>query len=137
MSEMKVWLMILLCMFVLLVNFSDLIKEIKAIRKLKVKLNDRNIRAVIIGSVPYITGDVQPILQYTVNGVDKKYIYHFYYNLKKYPIGKEMTLKFSEDSGLAYDRTDLVKALIYQLFMTLLFAFVVGFCIYYKFFFRH
>lgn len=137
MSELKVWLMALLCLFVLFVNFIELIKEIKEIRKIKVTRNDKEIKAVVIDSLPYITRDIRPILRYVVEGIEKKYIYHFYYNPKKYPIGKEMTLKLSEDSSLAYDRMDLAKAFIYQLFAAMLSAFLVWICIYYIIFFKH
>lgn len=138
MREMKVWLMALLGMFVLLVNLIELIKEIKEIKKLKIGSNDRNIKAIVVDFLPYIiTGDIRPILQYVVEETDKKYIYHFYYNQKKYPMGKEVTLKLSEDSGLAYDRTDLVKALVYHLFATMISVFVVFVCVYYNIFFKH
>ncbi|MCM1500846.1 MAG: hypothetical protein NC124_20500 [Clostridium sp.] len=136
MEEMKVWLMTLLFMFALLVNLSVLIKEIREIKKFKIKSNDRNIQAVVVGSLPHITGDVRPILQYVVKGVDKKYIYHYYYNQKKYPMGKEVILKISEDSGLAYDRTDLRKALVYHLLAVVVSFFFVGGCIFGIFFKR-
>lgn len=137
MSEMKVWLMTLLAAFILLVNLNELIKEIKEIKKIKVKLRDRNIRAVVVDFLPYITADIRPILQYTVEGIDKKYIYHFYYNKKNFPIGKEVVLHYSDESRLAYDRMDLVKALAYQLFATMFSTFFVWVCIYRIIFFKH
>ncbi len=137
MREMKVWLMALFGMFLLLVNLNELIKEIKEIKKLKVKLSDTNIRAVVVDVLPYITGDIRPVLQYTVEGIEKKYIYHFYYKKKNFPIGKERTLRFSEGSRLAYDRMDLVKAFVYQLFTTMFCVFCVSVCVYYNLFLKH
>ena len=130
MSEMKVWLMTLLAAFILLVNLNELIKEIKEIKKKKVKLNDTNIKAVVVDFLPYVATDIRPILQYTVDGIDKKYIYHFCYSKKNFQIGKELTLQFSEESRLAYDRKDLVKALVFQLLETIFVAFLVwvGIC---------
>ena len=130
MSEMETWLITIFFIFILLVNLIDLIKEVKEIKKIKVKLKDRNIRAVVVDFLPYITADIRPILQYTVEGIDKKYIYHFYYNKKNFPIGKEVILHYSEESRLAYDRKDLVKALAYQLFATMFSIFFVWVCIY-------
>lgn len=127
---MTVWLIMLVFMLVLSVQFMSLIKEIKAIKKIKATLHDGTIRAVVIDTVSQIsTSDIKPILQYTVAGIDKKYIYHFYYSRKQYPIGKEVTLRLSGSSGLAYDRTDLIKAFIYELGLTMFSAFCVIVCI--------
>lgn len=34
-----------------------------------------DIKANVVSIVPYMTGDVQPILQYEIDGIVKKYIY--------------------------------------------------------------
>lgn len=82
MSEMETWLITIFFIFILLVNLIDLIKEVKEIKKIKVKLKDRNIRAVVVDFLPYITADIRPILQYTVEGIDKK-IYIIFIIIRK------------------------------------------------------
>lgn len=41
---------------------------------LKTKSDDMDIKANVVSIVPYMTGDVQPILQYEIDGIVKKYI---------------------------------------------------------------
>ena len=72
-----------------------------------------------------------------MDGIDKKYIYHFCYSKKNFQIGKELTLQFSEESRLAYDRKDLVKALVFQLLETIFVAFLVWVGICYNIFLEH
>lgn len=91
-------------------------QQIQEIKKIKIKSNDGNIEAIVVDYEYAGRGDIHPILQYNVNGIEKKYKYHFYYEKKKYPIGKKVNLKFSQESGLAYNKTDLIKTFIFLVF---------------------
>lgn len=87
---------------------------------LKTKSDDMDIKATVVSIVPHVTGDVQPILQYDMDGVVKKYICHYYCSPDKYSIGDEVTLKFSKEDGLAYDKEDLIKGLLLRLIATII-----------------
>lgn len=96
-----------------------LIQQIQEIKKIKIKSDDGNIEAIVVSHC--LDGPIygiQPVLQYNVNGMEKKYTYHFYYDRKEYPIGKKVNLKFSQESGLAYDKKDLIKAFLFRLLFT-------------------
>ncbi|MDE5965248.1 MAG: hypothetical protein K2G89_00220 [Lachnospiraceae bacterium] len=133
MEKLKLCLAILFSMFGLITSLIMLKKEIKRIKEIKVKSSDGYIKAVVVDSASTLdlTSDVKPILQYTVGGIDKKYIYHFNCNPKQYPIGKEVKLRLSEDSGLAYDRKDLVKSLVEHLLVIMFFGLGVCACSWY------
>lgn len=70
----------------------------------------------------FMTSDIRPVLVYTVNGKDKKYVYHFYHTLKEFPIGKEVNLKLSNISGMAYDKKDLMQGFCFIMFAILFLA---------------
>lgn len=97
----------------MLVGCIILLKQlIQEIKKIKIKSDDGNIEAIVVDYEYAGRGDIHPILQYNVNGIEKKYTYHFFYSSKEYPVGKKVNLKFSQESGLAYNKTDLIKKLI-------------------------
>lgn len=113
MEMMQVLLMLLFCILFLVASASELMEEIKEIRKIKIKPDDDIIEAKVVNfRWAVVSTDIHPILQYNVDGTDKRYTYHFYYSSKGYPIGKQMTLKLSKESGLAYDKADLIKAVL-------------------------
>lgn len=93
-----------------------IVRNVKEIRTIKMKRDDREIKAVVIKLLPSFIGDVRPVLQYYVDGVEKHYSYHFPHFVEENPIGKEMALQLSEESGLAYDRKDIMKGLRYLIY---------------------
>lgn len=99
-----------------------LIMIFKEIKKIRIGSKDGNIKATVVEWRLFYTGDIRPILLYTVDGKEKKYEYHFYHNKEEYPIGKEVNLKLSSFSGLAYDKKDLIQGLLLRLFATLFIA---------------
>ena len=97
------------------------IRILKEIKRIKPDSGDGNVKAVVVNIDPFLTGDVAPIVSYTSGSrEEKKYKYYYWYNRKKYPIGKEVSLKLSSASGLAYDRKDLIKGFLFALFSTLM-----------------
>lgn len=87
---------------------------------LKTKSDDMDIKANVVSIVPYMTGDVQPILQYEIDGIVKEYIYHCRCSPDQYSIGDEVNLKFSKKTGLAYDKEDLIKGILIRLIATII-----------------
>ena len=63
---------------------------------LRVKPDDIDIKATVVKIVYLGTGNVQPILQYNMDGVEKIYIYHVGCSPDKYEIGDEVILKLSK-----------------------------------------
>lgn len=93
-----------------------IVRTLKEIKTIKMRRDDREIKAVVIKLLPSFIGDVRPVLQYYVEGVEKHYSYHFPHFVEENPIGKEMTLQLSEESRLAYDRKDIMKGLRYLIY---------------------
>lgn len=100
-----------------------IVRNVKEIRTIKMKRDDREIKAVVIKLLPSFIGDVRPVLQYYVDGVEKHYSYHFPHFVEENPIGKEMALQLSEKSGLAYDRRDIMKELWTYVILLIIFVF--------------
>ena len=119
---LKELLLILGCLIASIMSVLCLINLIKEIKKIKMTAHDGDIKAIVVDAYVFTTGDIRPILLYTVNGEDKKYTYHFYHNLKEFPMGKEVRLKLSSISGLAYDKKDLIQGLLMVLFATIFFG---------------
>lgn len=109
----------------------SLCKIVNEILKIKIRHDDGMITAKVVDAHIFTTGDVRPILLYTVNGENKKYTYHFYHRLKEFPIGKEVELRLSSASGLAYDKKDLIQGLLSLIFATLFFMMALLFFVYY------
>lgn len=131
----------LFCIFVGLafdvIDIYFFIRSLKEIKKIKIGSNDSYVKAIVVGKYNlYITGDIRPILSYTVDGEEKKYVYHFYHTSKKYPVGKEIYLKLSNISGLAYDKKDLIQGVLFNLFRILLWSVGLLLGVYYMIFFR-
>lgn len=103
------------------------VKIIKEIRIIKMSPHDSVIKAKVINWHIFTTGDIRPILSYTVNGQTQIYEFHFFHSRKEYPIGEMINLKLSNASGLAYDKKDLIQGLLMTTFSLLLFvvAFIV------------
>lgn len=99
-----------------IMGFICLYRIIKEIRTIKINSDDGTIIATVVDAHVFTTGDVRPILLYTVNGENKKYTYHFYHRLKEFPIGKEVELRLSRASGLAYDKKDLIQGILMNVF---------------------
>lgn len=95
-----------------------LVKRIKEF--IKIKPDDMDIKATVVHLIPLNASKVQPVLQYNVNGVVKFYKYHSSCPPEKYATGDEVTLKLSQESGLAYDRGDLKKELLLLLVIEVL-----------------
>lgn len=110
------------CLVGTIMGIIALIMIFKEIKKIKIGSNNGDIKATVVEWRLFYTGDIRPVLLYTVDGKERKYEYHFYHNKEEYPIGKEVNLKFSRVSGLAYDKKDLIKGLLLRLFATLFFA---------------
>ena len=102
-----------------------LVRIINEIKKIKMDAKDGNIKGVVVDWYILNTGDIRPVVAYTVNNEEKKYVYHFYHRCKEYPIGKEVYLKLSEKSGLAYDKVDLVKGTLFIIFSLVFFMFAL------------
>lgn len=117
-DENKTILLFLISILVFIFQVGELKKEIKRIRTIKIGFSDENIEAIVIGSL-YMMGGAKPILQYTVNGIQNQYTYHFYCSSSKYFKGEKVILKISKNSGLAYDKIDIIKAILYELICTM------------------
>lgn len=87
-----------------------LVKRIKEF--IKIKPDDRDIKATVIHLIPLTARQVQPVLQYNVDGAVKVYKYHSSCAPERYAIGDEVTLKLSRKSGLVYDKGDLKRELL-------------------------
>lgn len=107
------------------------IRKIIETKNIKMESDDGNIKAKVIGGHLFITGDIRPILLYKINGAEKRYTYRFYYNAGNYPVGQEVDLKLSKISGLAYDKSDIIKDLIFITIRILFWSFVVLVGLYY------
>lgn len=88
--DIKEVLLIIGCLIASVMGVLCLIKILKEISEIKMSSADRDIKAIVVDAYVFTTGDIRPVLTYTVNGKDKKYVYHFYHNLKEFPIGKEV-----------------------------------------------
>lgn len=95
-----------------------LVKSI--IELLNTKADDTDIRATVVSIVFHTAWNVQPILQYEMDGIVKKYIYHCYCSPDKYSVGDEVHLKFSEKNASAYDKEDLIKGVLVRLISTMI-----------------
>lgn len=93
----------------------ELKKEIERIKTIKIGFQDENIEAIVIGFLYFRMDSVKPILQYTINGIQKQYTYHFCCSSSKYLKGEKVVLKISKESELAYDKTDIIKAILFDL----------------------
>ena len=124
--DIKEVLLIIGCLIASVMGVLCLIKILKEISEIKMSSADRDIKAIVVDAYVFMTGDIRPVLTYTVNEKDKKYVYHFYHNLKEFPIGKEVNLKLSNISGMAYDKKDLIQRLLFDLFGTIFY--VTGLC---------
>ncbi|MDE5965450.1 MAG: hypothetical protein K2G89_01265 [Lachnospiraceae bacterium] len=87
---------------------------------LKIKPDDMDIKATVLKIVYLGTGDIQPILQYNMDGVEKIYIYQAGCSPDKYAIGDEVILKCSKENGFVYDKEDLIKGLRRQFIITII-----------------
>ncbi|MCM1500845.1 MAG: hypothetical protein NC124_20495 [Clostridium sp.] len=103
---------------IVLEYLSLLAKEI--VQFLRIKSDDIDVNATVINLVPHLTGDVQPILQYNIDGSTKAYIYHYYCSPERYSIGDEVTIKLSRKSGFVYVKEDLLKGLLLRLAATIM-----------------
>ena len=119
--EIKDILLIIGCLIASVMGVLCLIKILKEFNEIEMSSKDRDIKAIVVDAYVFMTGDIRPVLMYKVNGKDKKYVYHFYHKLKEFPIGKEVNLKLSNSSGLAYDKNDLLQGLLFVLFGTIFF----------------
>lgn len=99
--DYKMILYCLGCLVAIIFGGFCLFKILKEICEIKMSSDDGSIKATVVDVSILTTGDIRPILLYTVNGEKKKYIYHFYHRFKEFPIGKEVELKLSNISGLA------------------------------------
>lgn len=113
---MKVSLIILVTLFFAILDTYFFINKLIETKKIKISSNDKDIKAKVVGGHLFITGDIRPILLYKINEEEKEYTCRFYYSAKKYPIGKEVDLKISMISGLAYIKNDLIKDFIFHSF---------------------
>lgn len=126
---MRVNLFILVTLFFATLDTYFFCKKIIETKKIKISSNDKDIKAKVIGGHLFITGDIRPILLYRINEEEKEYTCRFYYSVKKYPIGKEVDLKISTISGLAYIKNDLIKDFVFHSFrmIYLYFGLFIGF----------
>lgn len=99
-----------------------LFKLIKEVMKIKIGSFDGYIKATVIYWKIFTTGDIYPVLSYMVNGEEKIYEFHFVHSSKEYPIGKEVELRLSSASGLAYDKKDLIQGFLVCIFALLFFG---------------
>lgn len=120
--EVKDVFYLLGCLAGTIMGFITLAMILKEIKKIRIGSDDGDIKAAVVEWRLFYTGDIRPILLYTIDGKEKKYEYHFYHDKEEYPIGKEVNLKLSSVSGLAYDKKDLIKGLLLRLFGTLFFV---------------
>ncbi len=99
--------------FCCFIGFCMLLREfVKLLNEfLRTKSDDMDINATVVNIVYLGTGDVHPILQYNMDGIAKKYIYHVSCSPDKYAIGDEVILKLSKENGFVYDKEDLIKGL--------------------------
>ena len=85
--------------------------------------DDEMIKGKVIGKKLFLlTGDIHPIVQCNINGLEVTYTYRYFYSEKKYPIGTEAALMVSKISGLPYDKKDLVKDMIFSVFCLVFFS---------------
>lgn len=95
------------------------IKKIKYIRQIQMRRGDKIIKGNIVeNKIFLLTGDVHPIVSCDINGSERIYKYRYFYNEKKFPIGKEINLSISQISGLPYDKKDLIKDMVFYLFFS-------------------
>lgn len=120
-------MLLLIAVLIVLKYLSLLVKEIN--KFLRIKSDDIDIDATVINIVPHVTGDVQPILQYNIDGSAKKYTYRYYCSPEKYSIGDKVTIKLSKKSGLVYVKEDLLKGLLFRLVATIILMFAVLFLV--------
>lgn len=99
-----------------------LIQRLQKVKEINWSSDDDFIKATVVDWHYIYAGDVQPVVSYWVDGEEKKYEYIYFYNRKDFPIGKEIYLKFSKRSGLAYDKKDLIKGLLWMIFGILFFG---------------
>lgn len=116
---MKNFSMLLIAFILLILAIIEFAKEVKSIRTIKATFHDENIKAIVVDIFYVMPGGRKPVLQYSIDGIEKKYMYHFYCDPQKYPKGKEVTLKLSKESGSAYSKTDLRKAFFWGMFEVL------------------
>lgn len=134
MEMMEKFLLLLVALVLLILAAIELVKEVKSINKIKPTFHDDKIKAIVVGFSYVIGIGRKLVLEYSVDGIEKKYVYHFFCDWEKYPEGKEVTLKLSKQSRLAYSRADLIKAFLWAIFEVLfLFGCVVA-CLYAIFF---
>lgn len=96
------------------------------------KDNDEQIRAKVISVIPNPLGEVQPVLEYYVNDQHRIYIFHNFFSMDEISVGDEITINLSKKNGLAYDKKDLIKGILYRLFFTIIFLSLVLYLIYIK-----
>lgn len=70
-----------------------LVRIINEIKKIKMDAKDGNIKGVVVDWYILNTDDIRPVVAYTVNNEEKKYVYHFYHRCNEYPIGKEVVIR--------------------------------------------
>lgn len=114
--------LILVCLMFTIFGIISLIKIIKEVRKIRISSQDGCIMATVKDWRIFTMGDIFPVLSYEVNGEKKIYEFHFVRNRKDYPIGKEVNLRLSYVSGLAYDKKDLIQGFLIIIFGLLFFG---------------
>lgn len=114
---MVVKIIMLFCGLVSLLEMLNIfLRRLYEIIDVKMGLLDPDINAIVVGFVPLITGEVQPIIQYNIEGIEKNYVYHCPCGVDVYSVGDVISLKLSEKSQLAYDKKDLYRGLMMQAF---------------------
>lgn len=114
----KVLFYILCSMVCAFFTIKMLLLRINEFKKYKISADDGKIKAVVVGHNAAYKGDICPIVSYVVDGNEKQYEYSFYHFEKEFPIGKEVDLKLSKASGLAYNKKDLIQGIVFWLFFT-------------------
>jgi len=86
----------LFCIFVGLafdvIDIYFFIRSLKEIKKIKIGSNDSYVKAIVVGKYNlYITGDIRPILSYTVDGEEKNMYIIFIILQKNIQLEKKYT----------------------------------------------
>lgn len=119
---MNLYIILLLSVFCLFFQLYLLLKKIKVLTKIKMRPHDKKVNVIIEAFYPSIHGG---ILQCCNDGIEQKCILYFNYYSGKYSVGKEVILNISKESGLVYDKIDLIMSFLLELFSTLCFLFIV------------
>ena len=97
------------------------IKKSKDIYQIHMGHSDELIKGKVVGKKIFLlTGDVHPIVLCNKNNSELIYVFRYFYNEKKYPLGMEIELKISNVSGLLYDKRDLMKDMLLHVFFLII-----------------